>query len=85
MPVPDEIRRERPGAARIEVQCLSCGRFGSFAGDDQRVAGRPLVELTKRLRCSECGSRAVRAQALRTPRDLARILGGRLGQPATKP
>ena len=64
---------------RIEVQCLSCGRFGSFEGDDQRVAGAPLVHLTKRLRCSACGSRAVKASAVRTPRDVARLLRARMG------
>lgn len=65
-------------AERIEVQCLSCGRIGLFARDDGRLGGEPLVALTKRFRCSECGSRAVRANALGTPRDLAARLGERL-------
>ena len=63
---------------RIEVQCLSCGRIGSFDGDDERVRDKPLVQLTKRLRCSACGSRAVRATSVRTPRDIARLLRSRM-------
>ena len=63
---------------RIEVQCLSCGRFGSFDGDDARVRDTPLVTLTKRLRCSACGSRAVKATSVRTPRDVARLLRSRM-------
>lgn len=73
-----DLRGERP---RIEVQCLSCGRAGSFDGDDRRVAGTPLVQLTRRLRCSECGSRAVKAITVRTPQDLARRMRKRLGSP----
>jgi DNA-directed RNA polymerase subunit RPC12/RpoP len=63
---------------RIEVQCLNCGRSGSFDGDDARVRGTPLVTLTRRLRCSACGSRAVRATSVRTPRDIARLLRSRM-------
>jgi DNA-directed RNA polymerase subunit RPC12/RpoP len=73
----DERAREGE-TPRIEVQCLNCGRFGSFNGDDSRVRGTPLVELTKRLRCSACGSRAVRATRVRSPRDIARLLRGRM-------
>lgn len=70
---PDE-QPAAPDTPRIDVQCLSCGRVTSFSGDDRRVLGTPLVELTKRLRCSECGSRAVKATSVRTPRDVARRL-----------
>ena len=73
MSLPDE-QPALPETPRIEVQCLSCGRVTSFASDDRRVFGTPLVELTKRLRCSECGSRAVKATSVRTPRDVARRL-----------
>ena len=66
---------ERP---RIEVRCLSCGRVGSLEGGDERVRGTPLVHLTRRLRCSECGSRAVQAKEVRTPRDVARLLRTRM-------
>ena len=66
------------GPPRIEVQCLSCGRTGSFEGDDARVRDTPLVQLTRKLRCSACGSRAVRATSVRTPRDLARLLRARM-------
>ena len=58
-------------SARIEIQCLSCGRRGSLDGDDPRVAGVPLVTLTRRLVCSACGSRAVKAESVRTPREIA--------------
>jgi DNA-directed RNA polymerase subunit RPC12/RpoP len=75
-------RNEHPtGAAatpQIEVQCLSCGRTGSFASDDSRVSGTPLVQLTRRFRCSACGSRAVKATSVRTPRDLAKLLRTRM-------
>ncbi|MDB5590047.1 MAG: hypothetical protein JWR86_572 [Enterovirga sp.] len=69
-----------PATPRIEVECLSCGRRGSLSGDDARVAGSPLVHLTRRLRCSECGSRAVKAKAVRTPADLARLMRDRMGR-----
>ena len=74
-----EEHDQPPELSRIEVQCLSCGRAGSFDGDDRRVAGTPLVHLTKRLLCSECGSRAVKAVVVRTPHDLARRMRKRLG------
>lgn len=76
-----DVDPDRPASEdvpRIEVQCLSCGRHGSFAGDDRRVAGTPLVQLTRRLRCAACGSRAVKAVATRTPRDIARALRRRM-------
>lgn len=79
MSEPDEHRPAGAETPRIEVQCLSCGRFGSFEGDDRRVSGTPLVHLTKRLRCSACGSRAVKATTVRTPRDVARLLRSRMG------
>lgn len=79
MSEPDEHRPAAAETPRIEVQCLSCGRLGSFAGDDRRVSGTPLVHLTKRLRCSACGSRAVKASAVRTPQDVARQLRSRIG------
>ena len=78
---PGEGSPRGPVGPRIEVQCLSCGRWGSFEGDDLRVSGAPLVQLTKRLRCSVCGSRAVKATAIRTPRDVARRLRSRMGEP----
>lgn len=79
----DEPEERRPAgirpSARIEVECLSCGRRGSLDGEDARLAGAPLVHLTRRLRCSECGSRAVKARAVRTPADLARMMRDRMG------
>ncbi|WP_375461876.1 hypothetical protein [uncultured Enterovirga sp.] len=76
---PDERQPLRASAARIDVQCLSCGRRGSLDGDDDRVADAPLVHLTRRLRCSACGSRAVKATTVRTPADLARLMRERMG------
>ena len=75
----DERAAEIVDGPRIEVRCLSCGRTGSLEGDDRRVRGTPLVHLTRRLRCSGCGSRAVQAKAVRTPRDVARLLRDRMG------
>ena len=76
-----EGEQRRGGELRqIEVQCLSCGRFGRLGSDDRRVADTPLSQLTRRLRCSECGSRAVKATTVRTPRDLARLLRARMGE-----
>ena len=79
MSAPDDQPRAAGPAPGIEVQCLSCGRLTAFAGGDSRVLGTPLVELTRRLRCSDCGSRAVRATRTRTPRDVARLLRARMG------
>ena len=76
----DERRGEDAAAPRIEVQCLSCGRTGRFDEADERVSGSSLVQLTKRLRCSECGSRAIKATSVRTPRDLARALRDRMAR-----
>lgn len=69
--------RPAGAAGEVEVTCLSCGRTGAFAPQDDRVDGLPLVSLTRRFRCSACGSRAVKAQRA-TPRDIARRLSGRL-------
>jgi DNA-directed RNA polymerase subunit RPC12/RpoP len=76
----NEHRTAAAEVPRIEVQCLSCGRFGSFEGDDIRVRGTPLVQLTRRLRCSACGSRAVKATTVRTPRDVAKLLRARMNR-----
>lgn len=76
----DERHAETRGSRQIEVQCLSCGRLGLLE-DDGRAAGTPLAQLTKRLRCSECGSRAVKARTIRTPRDLARLIRSRMDEP----
>lgn len=73
-----EEQSSEAGTPCIEVQCLNCGRFGCFEADDARVRGTPLVQLTKRFRCSACGSRAVRATSVRTPRDVARLLRARM-------
>ena len=43
----DRVEAEAGDTPRIEVQCLSCGRFGSFEGDDARVRGTPLVRLPR--------------------------------------
>lgn len=65
--------------AEIVVACLSCGRTASLppssAGTDL-----PLVQLTRRLRCSECGSRAVKAERADTPLALARAMRSRMNQ-----
>jgi DNA-directed RNA polymerase subunit RPC12/RpoP len=49
----------------IAVACLNCGHCVRLSDDDlarHRVARDvPLVTLTRRLACSECGSRAVQA------------------------
>lgn len=58
--VPESEQPERHDD-EIVVSCLSCGRIATLppTGD---VAALPLVHLTRRLRCSECGSRAVKAE-----------------------
>ena len=72
-------RRARAGStvARVAVECLNCGR-SSTLGDDAAPDDLPLVQLTKRLRCSECGSRAVKAARIETPRDLAKLMRSRM-------
>lgn len=78
---------EAEAKPRVEVQCLSCGRQGWLDGEDRRLSGATLVALTRRLRCSECGSRAVKARMARTPRDVARLLRSRMdtGRGGEKP
>ena len=49
------------GIRGVAVACLACGRLGVLDGDSA-AAALPLVQLTRRLRCSECGSRAVRVR-----------------------
>ena len=51
--------------ARIAIDCINCGHTSSvsveklpYFGLEETVS---LVELTKRLRCRECGSKAVQA------------------------
>jgi DNA-directed RNA polymerase subunit RPC12/RpoP len=64
-------------AADIAVECLHCGR-ASVLRAEALSPGLPLVHLTKRLRCSECGSRAVKAVRVETPRDVARTIRSRI-------
>jgi len=61
---------------KVQVRCLACGRTVALDGDD--VADAPLVQLTRRLVCSGCGSRAVKASRVRAPRDVARLLRSRM-------
>jgi len=48
---------------RIAIDCLNCSHHGSMAEEDLPAygleAGTSLVTLTKRLVCTQCGSRAV--------------------------
>jgi DNA-directed RNA polymerase subunit RPC12/RpoP len=75
---PDGDKRDTgPAAERVAVECLRCGRVGSLGGPVVET-GLPLVQLTRRLRCSECGSRAVRACRVSTPGDVARALRNRM-------
>ena len=68
--------RPRPsgGAGRILVECLNCGHRATVG---RELDAMPLVQLTRRLLCSECGSRAVKAARIETPRDLARLMRAR--------
>ena len=71
--------RTEPADARgreIVVECLSCGRRSTL--DPALASEQPLVQLTRRLKCSECGSRAVKASRVETPRDVARLLRARM-------
>ncbi len=49
----------------IAVECLNCGHCARITDGDlarfHLAKDVPLVTLTKRLACSECGSRAVQA------------------------
>ena len=49
---------------RIAIECLRCGHCGSLAEEALPGFGLPkdasLVLVTKRLTCSECGSKSVR-------------------------
>jgi DNA-directed RNA polymerase subunit RPC12/RpoP len=78
----NERPRQGPQAAGVLVECLTCGRRSAM-GRDEGVEDIPLVELTRRLRCSECGSRAVKAARIETPRDLARLMRARMGSGGT--
>ena len=73
----DEPQRQAPRASGVLVECLNCGRRSAIAPEDG-VEDMPLVQLTKRLRCSECGSRAVKAARIETPRDVARLMRARM-------
>ena len=72
---------ERPspaiGAERVQVECLACGHRATI-GPEGELDRLPLVQLTRRLRCSACGSRAVKAARAETPRDVARLLRSRI-------
>lgn len=68
---------EPESEADIAVECLTCGRASLLPG--RGAAGTlPLVQLTRRLRCSGCGSRAVKAARVETPRDVARQIRSRI-------
>lgn len=74
----DEQQRQGASPASVLVECLNCGRRSAIVREDG-LETVPLVQLTKRLRCSECGSRAVKAARIETPRDLARLMRARMG------
>ena len=74
----DERPAQGPRASGVLVECLSCGRRSAL-GPDDGFEDLPLVQLTRRLKCSECGSRAVKAARIDTPRDLARLMRARMG------
>jgi DNA-directed RNA polymerase subunit RPC12/RpoP len=78
----DERQRQGPRASGVLVECLNCGRRSAI-GPDEAPGDLPLVQLTRRLRCSECGSRAVKAARIETPRDLARLMRARMGPGST--
>lgn len=66
-----------PGTEHIRVECLNCGHRSTI-GPEGGFGQLPLVQLTRRLRCSACGSRAVKAARVETPRDVARLLRRRI-------
>ena len=51
---------------QISVQCLNCGHLAviddAHLAHHHLLASTPLVTLTRRLTCSVCGSKAVKAQ-----------------------
>lgn len=75
----ERVRAARVGTAKagVAVECLQCGHTSTLA-DEGGYADLPLVELTRRLRCSDCGSRAVKAARIQTPRDIAKLLRARM-------
>ena len=78
----NERPRQGPPGFGVLVECLSCGRRSAITPDGG-LDDMPLVQLTRRLRCSECGSRAVKAARIETPRDLARLMRARMGPAGT--
>jgi DNA-directed RNA polymerase subunit RPC12/RpoP len=82
MTTKNERHRQGPHASGVLVECLSCGRRSAIAPEEGQE-DLPLVQLTRRLRCSECGSRAVKAARIETPRDLARLMRARMGSGRT--
>jgi DNA-directed RNA polymerase subunit RPC12/RpoP len=77
MDTQDEHQRQGRTPAGVLVECLSCGRRSAITREDG-YEDLPLVQLTRRLRCSECGSRAVKAARVETPRDVARLMRARM-------
>lgn len=75
---PDQRAGEGDSEPGVRVECLSCGHLGRLAREDTRVGDAPLSQLTRRLVCSACGSRAVRASRSPTPRDVAVALRARM-------
>ena len=57
---------ERVMATVIKVKCLICGHVGHIAEQDLPDYGfkpdAPIALISKRLKCRECGSRAMSAQ-----------------------
>lgn len=82
MSAPETSPSRRTATRVVRVECLSCGRAAVL--DESRVLDAPLVQLTRHLRCSACGSRAVRAaridvaREVEMPRDIARLLRARM-------
>lgn len=51
--------------APVTVECLRCGHVGTLDAEALRAAGQkpdaPIAGFAKRLRCTKCGSRAIKA------------------------
>lgn len=82
MGLPDISPPPRTATRVVRVECLNCGRVAAL--DESQARDAPLVQLTRHLRCSACGSRAVKAGridasgGIDTPRDVAKLLRARM-------
>ena len=66
-PLPARIAAAESLEIRALARCRSCGKTRELAGDKLHGAADAFKELERRLRCTDCGERAVSVEPIFHP------------------